>query len=388
MKIVIAPDSFKESLTAIEVASAIESGWKEIIPDAEYVKVPLADGGEGTTQSLVDATGGRIIYQEVTGPLGIPVQGFYGILGDGETAVIEMAAASGLDFVPREMRNPLITTTWGVGELVRSALDTGAKKIILGLGGSATNDGGAGMMQALGVKLLNDHNEQVGYGGATLETLVKIDTSEMDPRLKDTTFIVACDVDNPLTGNDGASAVFGPQKGATSQDVEQLDKALSNFAAIIKESVGIDVNVMKGAGSAGGLGAGVKAFLNSELKSGIDIVIEATGLKDIVSDADLVITGEGRIDSQTIHGKTPIGVAKTAREFGVPVIGIAGCITPDSNIVHSHGIDALFPIVPQIVTIEEALQTGRQNIERTSRNIAQIYNLGRLSTSAAIVSKK
>lgn len=388
MKIVIAPDSFKESLTAIEVASAIESGWKEIIPDAEYVKVPLADGGEGTTKSLVDATGGRIIYQEVTGPLGIPVQGFYGILGDGETAVIEMAAASGLDFVPREMRNPLITTTWGVGELVRSALDTGAKKIILGLGGSATNDGGAGMMQALGVKLLNDHNEQVGYGGATLETLVKIDTSEMDPRLKDTTFIVACDVDNPLTGNDGASAVFGPQKGATSQDVEQLDKALSNFAAIIKESVGIDVNVMKGAGSAGGLGAGVKAFLNSELKSGIDIVIEATGLKDIVSDADLVITGEGRIDSQTIHGKTPIGVAKTAREFGVPVIGIAGCITPDSNIVHSHGIDALFPIVPQIVTIEEALQTGRQNIERTSRNIAQIYNLGRLSTSAAIVSKK
>ncbi|GGE66980.1 glycerate kinase [Priestia taiwanensis] len=375
MKIVIAPDSFKESLTAKEVAHAIEKGWKHVFPDAEYVQVPMADGGEGTVQSLVDATNGYIVKEFVTGPLGNKVEGYFGIVGDGKTAVIEMAAASGIHYVPVAKRNPLVTTTRGTGELISRALDEGVERIILGLGGSATNDGGAGMAQALGAKLLNRVGEELPVGGGALAQLAKIDVGEMDERLQNVSFIVACDVDNPLTGNRGASAIFGPQKGATSEMVAALDSNLAHYAHVIREDLGKNVEVVPGAGAAGGLGAGVLAFLNAELKSGVDIVIEATNLKEKVKGADYVITGEGRIDGQTIYGKTPIGVAKTAKLYDIPVIGLAGCLREDCAVVYEHGIDIVFPIVPAAITLEEALRQGEQNLERTARNVAQIIKM-------------
>jgi glycerate 2-kinase len=375
MKIVIAPDSFKESLTAKEVANAIEKGWKQVFPNAQYVQVPMADGGEGTVQSLVDATNGYIIKEMVTGPLGNKVEGYFGILGDGKTAVIEMAAASGIHYVPIARRNPLVTTTTGTGELIVRALNEGVEHIILGLGGSATNDGGAGMAQALGAKLLNKNGEELPVGGGALAQLHKIDVSEMDERLQRVSFVVACDVDNPLTGERGASAIFGPQKGATDEVVVVLDCNLAHYAQVIKRDLHKDVEIVPGAGAAGGLGAGVLAFLNAELKSGVDIVIEATNLKEKVKGADYVITGEGRIDGQTIYGKTPIGVAKTAKLYDIPVIGIAGCLREDCEVVYEHGIDIVFPIVPAAITLEEALQQGEQNLERTARNVAQIIKL-------------
>ncbi|MFW5433885.1 glycerate kinase [Paenibacillus apiarius] len=376
MKVVIAPDSFKESLSALEACHAIEKGWRKVFPDAEMVNVPMADGGEGTVQSLVDATGGRLIHCEVTGPLGTPVKAFYGMLGDGKTAIIEMAAASGLALVPQDLRNPLVTTTRGTGELIVSALNEGVSTIILGLGGSATNDGGAGMAQALGVRLLDADGSEIGHGGGELHRIARIEMTEADPRLKRVTFVAACDVDNPLTGERGASAVFGPQKGAGPDMVHQLDGNLVHYAAMIKECLGSDVERMPGAGAAGGLGAGVLAFLDAELKRGVDIVIEATGLASHVKDADLVITGEGRIDSQTIFGKTPMGVAKTAKRYGVPVIGIAGSLADRHEVVHEHGIDMVFPIVPGVCTLEDALHRAAPNMERTARNIAMALKCG------------
>ncbi|MBL5832774.1 glycerate kinase [Bacillus sporothermodurans] len=273
MKIVIVPDSFKESLTALEAANAIEEGFSAVIPDAEYIKLPMADGGEGTVQSLVDATNGKIIEKVVTGPLGLPVQGFFGLLGNGKTAVIEMSAASGIHHVPLDKRNPLLTTTYGTGELIVEALNFGAKEIIMGLGGSATNDGGAGMAQALGAKLLNNQKEQISFGGAALSDLKTIDISQVDSRLSNVQFIVACDVDNPLTGENGASAIFGPQKGATQEMVNRLDKSLLHFANIIKKELHKNVDRVPGAGAAGGMGAGMLAFFNAELKRGSQVHI-------------------------------------------------------------------------------------------------------------------
>ncbi|MCE5171501.1 glycerate kinase [Paenibacillus profundus] len=376
MKVIIAPDSFKESLSALEACHAIEKGWRKVFPDAEVVKVPMADGGEGTVQSLVDATGGRLIHCEVTGPLGTPVKAFYGMLGDGKTAIIEMAAASGLALVPQELRNPLVTTTRGTGELIVSALNEGVSTIILGLGGSATNDGGAGMAQALGVRLLAEDGFDIGQGGGELQRIARIDMSEADPRLKQVTFVAACDVDNPLTGERGASAVFGPQKGAGADMVRQLDDNLVHYAAMIKEYLGSDVEQIPGAGAAGGLGAGVLAFLGAELKRGVDIVIEATGLASQVRDADLVITGEGRIDSQTIYGKTPMGVAKTAKLYGVPVIGLAGTLSDGHEVVHEHGIDMVFTIVPGVCSLDDAMRQAAGNMEQTARNIAMALKCG------------
>jgi glycerate 2-kinase len=375
MKIVIAPDSFKESLTAKEVANAIEKGWKQVFPDAEYVQVPMADGGEGTVQSLVDATNGYIVKEAVTGPLGDKVEGYFGIVGDSKTAVIEMAAASGLHHVPMEKRNPLVTTTRGTGELIIRALDEGAQHIILGLGGSATNDGGAGMAQALGAKLFNKNGEELPVGGGALGQLDAIDIGAMDKRLQHVSFVVACDVDNPLTGAKGASVIFGPQKGATEDMIAVLDQNLAHYAQVIKHDLNKDVATVPGAGAAGGLGAGVLAFLQAELKSGVNIVIEATNLKEKVKGADYVITGEGRIDGQTIYGKTPIGVARTAKLYNIPVIGITGCVREDYEIVYEHGIDSVFPIVPAVITLEEALLQGEKNLERTARNIAQMIKM-------------
>jgi len=378
MKIIIAPDSFKESLTALEVADAIENGFKQVLPQAEYVKVPMADGGEGTVQSLVDATHGKIISKMVIGPLGEPVDAFFGILGNGKTAVIEMAAASGLQLVPIDKRNPLVTTTWGTGELILAALDYGVEHIIIGIGGSATNDGGAGMAQALGVKLLTQEGDDVAYGGGSLEQITTIDISNMDSRLQNIKIEVACDVNNPLVGPSGASAIYGPQKGASPEMVKQLDTNLNHYADIIKTSLGKDIKDIPGAGAAGGLGAGLLAFLSAELRRGIEIVISATNLEKLVQEATLVITGEGKIDSQTINGKTPIGVAKTAKKYGVPVIGIAGNIAQDSSVVYEHGIDALFCIVPHVTTLQDAMENAKEYVSNTARNIATIWSINNI----------
>jgi glycerate kinase len=370
MKIVIAPDSFKESLSAMEAANAIERGFKAIFPNADYRKMPMADGGEGTVQSLVDATNGTIEERTVTGPLGEPVQAFFGIMGDGKTAVIEMAAASGLHLVPAEKRNPLITSTRGTGELIAAAVELGVKHIIIGIGGSATNDGGAGMVQALGGRLLDEAGHDIGPGGGSLSKLALVDLSELDTRLKDVHIEVACDVDNPLTGPRGASAIFGPQKGATPEMVELLDQNLAHFADVVEKELGRTFRNLEGAGAAGGLGASLLAFLNADLKRGIDIVLHAVNFEAEVQDADLVITGEGRIDSQTIYGKTPIGVAKAAKKYGVSVIGLAGSLSDDSHVVLEHGIDALFSIVPGVIILSEAFEHAAVYMERSARNIA------------------
>lgn len=376
MKIVIAPDSFKESLTALHVCEAVEKGIKTHFPNAEISKVPMADGGEGTVQSLVDATDGEVIQARVTGPLGKEVEAFYGILGDGKTAVIEMAAASGLHHVPVDKRNPLVTTTRGTGELILKALDHKVKHIIIGIGGSATNDGGAGMAKALGAKLLDAKGAEIKEGGGSLGQLTSIDLTNLDSRLAEVKVEVACDVDNPLTGETGASAVFGPQKGATPDMVKRLDRNLAHYAAIIGKEMGIYIQSVPGAGAAGGLGGGLLAFLSAELKPGVDIVIEATQLERYIKDADFVITGEGRIDGQTIYGKTPIGVAKTAKKHSVPVIAIAGSIGAGSEAVYEHGISALFSVVPGAVDLSEALAKAVENIERTAKNVASVIRLG------------
>lgn len=376
MKIVIAPDSYKESLSALEVATAIEQGFSDIFPDAEYVKIPVADGGEGTVEAMVEATEGRIVRIAVTGPLGEQVEGFYGLSGDEKSAFIEMAAASGLELVPQKKRDPLKTTSWGTGELICHALDAGVKHIIIGIGGSATNDGGAGMVQALGAKLLNGDGEQIAPGGSALESLQSIDISELDKRLKSCRIEVACDVTNPLTGKQGASAVFGPQKGATAEMISRLDGALERYAKIIERDLDIHVLELSGGGAAGGMGAALYAFCGAELRPGIEIVTEALGLAEQLADADLVITGEGRIDSQTIHGKVPVGVAKVAKRYNRPVIGIAGSLTEDAGVVHDHGLDAIFSVIYTICSLEEALRNARDNVRMTARNVAAVLKMG------------
>ncbi|MCC9089920.1 MULTISPECIES: glycerate kinase [Bacillus] len=377
MKIVIAPDSFKESLSAYETACAIERGFRSILPTAEYLKLPMADGGEGTVQSLVDATGGHIVNQVVTGPLGEPVDAFFGMLGDGQTAVIEMAAASGLHLVPPEKRNPLFTTSRGTGELMLAALDKGANHVIIGLGGSATNDGGAGMMQGLGAAFLDKTGQDLMPGGGSLNQLATIDLSGLDPRLQFVRLEAACDVDNPLTGERGASAVFGPQKGADEEMVQVLDKNLAHFAQVAEKEFNVSIADAAGAGAAGGLGASLLGFLQADLQTGIDIVLKAVHFNDVIEEADLVITGEGRIDRQTIYGKTPIGVAKAAKQYGLPVIGIAGSLSEDSTVVHDHGIDALFSIVPGVISLSDAMHDAALHVERTARNIAAVMTFGR-----------
>ena len=376
MKIVIAPDSFKESLTALEVAEAIEAGLKKVLPDAEYVKVPMADGGEGTVQSLVDATEGRLISAEVCAPLGNKVKAEFGLSGDGRTAIIEMAAASGLHLVPPEARNPLRTTSYGTGELILAALDEGVEKIIVGIGGSATNDGGAGMLQALGALLLDAHHQPIGAGGGCLQDLAAIDLSGLDKRLAGVEIVVACDVDNPMCGEKGASAVFGPQKGATPEMVQALDSGLQHFAAIAARDLGLDIQSPAGAGAAGGMGGGVLLLPDARLQAGVQIVMEAVKLAEKVQDADLVITGEGRMDAQSVHGKTPIGVAHTAKAFGKPVIAIVGCLREDYEVVYAQGIDAVFPIIRQLGSLEEILQHGRDNLVSAAQNVARIYQMG------------
>ena len=383
MKIVIAPDSYKESLSALEVAQAVEAGFRQVFPDADYVLVPVADGGEGTVDAMVAATGGRKETVTVSGPLGEPVEAFYGLTGEGDTAVIEMAAASGLALVPPDRRNPLLTSSRGTGELIRAALDAGARRFILGIGGSATNDGGAGMVQALGVRLLDLEGRELDGSGGDLARLERIDVSALDPRLAECRIEVACDVDNPLTGARGASAVFGPQKGATPEMVQALDANLARLARIVGRDLGVAVDTVPGAGAAGGMGAAMLAFFGATLKPGIEIVTAAVDLDTHVRDADLVITGEGRIDFQTVHGKTPIGVARVAKRHGKAVIGIAGSLGADVGVVHAHGIDAVFSVLGKPCTLDEALRDAAANVELTARNVAAVLRLGSAAPSGA-----
>jgi len=379
MKIVIAPDSYKESLSATEVAQAIEKGFREIFPDAHYVSVPVADGGEGTVEAMIAATQGTVHTAHVTGPLGNDVDARWGMSGDGKTAFIEMAAASGLALVPPELRNPLITTSRGTGELILHALEHGATNIIIGIGGSATNDGGAGMVQALGARLTDANGTEIGYGGGSLISLNAIDISGLDPRLSDCTIRVACDVTNPLIGEQGASRIFGPQKGATEALIVELDRNLGHFADVIKKSLRVDVKEVPGSGAAGGMGAALMAFLGAELRSGIEIVTQALNLEEHIHDCSLVVTGEGRIDSQSIHGKVPVGVAHVAKKYHKPVIGIAGSLTSDVGVVHQYGIDAVFSVLTGITTLEEAFRGAFDNIYRASRNIAATLQVGMLT---------
>jgi glycerate kinase len=372
-KVVIAPDSFKESLNALAVAEAIERGFRQIYPQADYVKLPMADGGEGTVDAMVAATGGEIVNVSVTGPMGHPVKAFYGLLGEGKTAVIEMAAASGLHLVTPEARNPLIATSYGTGELILAALQRGVSTIILGIGGSATNDGGAGMMQALGARLLDKHHQELKPGGAALAQLAHIDLSRLDPRLQQVKVTVACDVDNPLCGEQGASAIFGPQKGATESMVLTLEQALHHYGMLLEQTTGRNVLQAHGSGAAGGMGAALIGFLDAQLRPGIEIVIETLHLEEAMHGADLVITGEGRLDSQSIHGKTPIGVARVAKRHQLPVIAIAGSLAKDYQIVHQHGIDAAFSVIDRIVTLPEALADAAHNLEVTARNVAAVW---------------
>jgi len=376
MKIVIAPDSFKESLSAKQVCLAVEQGFKRIFPNADYVSVPVADGGEGTVQSLVDATKGKLVTVDVSDPLGKPVTAFYGLLGDGtHTAVIEMAAASGLHHVPVEARDPKQTSTFGTGELIKAALDDGAKKLIIGLGGSATNDGGIGMMAALGVKFTDAKDNEVALTGGGLSSIEHIDLKYVDKRLADFEIMVACDVDNPLCGEAGAAAVFGPQKGADGSDIKLLDNGLRHYGNKVLEILNADVADIPGSGAAGGMGAAFLAFTRATLKPGIELVLDAVKLDAQLAGADLVITGEGRIDQQTIHGKTPMGVAQAAKQFDIPVIGIAGSLGDNHHMVSQCGIDAVFASTPKAMTLQEAMAGASANVSNVAENIAKLWRL-------------
>jgi len=380
MKIVLAPDSFKGNLTSLQVASALEKGIKRVVPNANCIKVPMADGGEGTVQSLVDATGGKFIRKRVKGPAGKPVSARYGMLSDGKTAVIEMAEASGLPEVEGTRdKNPMKTTTYGTGQLMMDAINNGAKHIILGLGGSATTDGGAGMAQALGVRFLDKKGNEIkelGAGGM-LNKIASIDMSGMDSRMKKAKVTVASDVENPLCGKKGAAHVFGPQKGATPAMVIKLDANLKYFAAIIKKDLRKDVMKLKGAGAAGGLGAGLVAFTGAKLKSGVDIVVEATGLAKHIKGADLVITGEGRVDFQTAFGKTPSGVAKAARKQKVQTVAIGGGITDDARGVFEHGIDGLASACARDMSLEEAMSNSKTHLANAAERVIRLVLIGK-----------
>ncbi len=380
MKIVLAPDSFKGNLTSLQVASALEKGIKRVIPNANCIKVPMADGGEGTVQSLIDATGGKFVRKQVKGPAGKLVSARYGILADGKTAVIEMAEASGLPEVEgTKDKNPMKTTTFGTGQLMMDAINKGTNHIILGLGGSATVDGGAGMAQALGVRFLDKKGnviKELGAGGM-LNKIASIDMTGVNTKVKQTKITVASDVENPLCGKKGAAYVFGPQKGATPAMVTRLDANLKHFAGVIKKDLRKDVMKLKGAGAAGGLGAGLVAFTGAKLKSGIDIVIEATGLAKHIKGADLVLTGEGRVDFQTAFGKTPSGVAKAARKHNVQTVAIGGGITDDARGVFEHGIDGLASACARDMSLQEAMSNSKAHLANAAERVIRLVLIGK-----------
>ena len=373
MKFVLAPDSFKESMTAKEVCQAMENGIRKVLPDAKIISVPMSDGGEGTMDSLIDATNGQKYAVKVTEPLGTPVTAHYGILGDQKTAIIEMAEASGLSYVPQDKRTPATikkTTTFGTGELINAALKHDVTRVIIGLGGSSTNDGGSGMAQAIGVKFFdhNDHEITQKLGGGDLKQITRIDTIDINPKIKKTKFLLASDVTNPLTGTNGASYVFGPQKGADQATAKELDENLSHYAKII----GQNIAQTPGSGAAGGLGAGLLAFTHAKIYPGVKLVANEVHLAKKIKEADYVFTGEGGTDFQTQFGKTPYGVAQIAKKYDVPVISLAGYIGKGIDHLYDKGFTAIFGILAKAENIDQALKDGPQNVERTTENVVRL----------------
>ncbi len=373
MKFVLAPDSFKESMTAKEVCQAMENGIRKVLPDAKIISVPMSDGGEGTMDSLIDATNGQKYAVKVTEPLGTPVTAHYGILGDQKTAIIEMAEASGLSYVPQDKRTPATikkTTTFGTGELINAALKHDVTRVIIGLGGSSTNDGGSGMAQAIGVKFFdhNDHEITQKLGGGDLKQITRIDTIDINPKIKKTKFLLASDVTNPLTGTNGASYVFGPQKGADQATAKELDENLSHYAKII----GQNIAQTPGSGAAGGLGAGLLAFTHAKIYPGVKLVANEVHLAEKIKEADYVFTGEGGTDFQTQFGKTPYGVAQIAKKYDVPVISLAGYIGKGLDHLYDKGFTAIFGILAKAENIDQALKDGPQNVERTTENVVRL----------------
>ena len=377
LRIVIAPQAFKHSIGAHAAATAIQRGILRAMPDAETSLVPVADGGDGTLAALIDTTGGQYRQATVTGPLGEPVAAQWGVMGDGQTAVIEMALASGLALIPDHRRNPRVSTTYGTGQLMLAAIAAGYRRIIVGLGGSATNDGGTGMAAALGARFLDAEGNQLPPGGAALANLASIDAAGIHSGVADTTIIGATDVTNPLCGETGASAIFGPQKGASPETVAELDACLSNLARVVASDLGIDVLDTPGSGAAGGLGAGLIAFAGAELRSGIDMVCDALDFDQYAANADLVITGEGRADRSTAFDKAPVGIARRAQPFGVPALLLAGSLGPGYDLLYQHGIDAIVPIAEEPIDLEASLEKGAELLERAAERAIRLYNLGR-----------
>ena len=376
MKIVIAPDSYKGSVYAPEAARAMREGVLRVVPDAETVLVPVADGGDGTLETLVETSGGTTRTATVTGPLGDPTEAQWGAMGDGQTAVIEMARTSGLALVPNDRRDPLTATTAGLGEVIREALDEGFRRFILGIGGSATNDAGAGMAQALGVRILDAAGHDLAAGGAALAGLHLIDMAGLEPRAAGSEFMVACDVSNPLTGPEGASAVYGPQKGATPAMVAQLDAALGNFADVVSRDLGAEIRDVPGSGAAGGLGGGIMAFLGGQLRPGVDIVLDTLRFDAKLDGTDLVITGEGGMDFQTVYNKAPIGVARLAKARGIAVIAISGLLGKGYTDVHDHGIDAVSSITSAPMDMEEATDRCSELIADATEQALRMMRAG------------
>lgn len=376
MKILIAPQAFKGSISAVDVAAAMREGVLRVLPDAEVSAVAVADGGDGTLETLVEGSGGEIHNIEVTGPLGERRTAEWGAMGDGATAVIEMARTSGLALVPDEKRDPLITTTFGLGEAIIHAIDAGYRRFIIGIGGSATNDAGAGMAQALGVRLLDSSGGDLEFGGAALSKLENIDMSGLNDTVRSCEFLVACDVNNPLTGPTGASAIYGPQKGATPEMVKSLDAALLHFAEVVKRDIGVEINDVPGSGAAGGLGGGMIAFANGELRAGVDIVLDTVRLDDYLAGCNLVITGEGSMDHSTIYNKAPVGVAERAKRLGIPVVGISGSLGAGFQDVHEHGIDALASITPGPMTLDEASERAAELISNATEQVLRFMRAG------------
>lgn len=375
MKIVIAPDSFKDSLSAEKVADAIAAGLAEVLPHAHLVKCPMADGGEGTVEAIVAAGNGQLRRNQVQGPLGEPVEAHWGWLPDSHTAIIEMAEASGLQLVAPAQRDACISSTYGTGELIRAALDAGARRVILAIGGSATNDAGAGALQALGLGLFDDQGNSLARGGLALARVVRIDLTGLDPRLTEVRFEIAADVNNPLCGEHGASAIFGPQKGASAEQVRLLDQALGHFADHCAQVLPKDVRDEPGSGAAGGLGFAAKAFFGAQFRPGVEVVAELVGLAEAVKGADLVITGEGRFDAQTLRGKTPFGVARIAQANGVPVVVLAGTLGEGYQALYEHGINAAFAIASGPMTLQDACDRAGQLLTDRARDIARLLSL-------------
>ena len=376
LKVVAAPQTFKGSISALNAAEAISIGVKNIYPSAEVFLCPVADGGDGTLETLVEVSNGNIVECVVEGPTGTPVEAQWGAMGDEQTAVIEMARTSGLALLDLNERDPLNASTYGLGEAILSALDQNYRKFIIGIGGSATNDGGAGMAQAVGISLKDEFGKEIPRGGAALSKLHSIDTVGIDPRIKQSEFMVACDVNNPLTGPEGASAVYGPQKGATPEMITQLDEALKNFAETILRDLGEEVAHISGAGAAGGLGAGMMALMGGTLKPGVDIVLDTVGLADKLKGTDIVITGEGGIDFQTVYDKAPIGVAKLAKTLGIPTIALAGLVGKDFQVVHKDGIESVFSIVNGPMTLENASSNAHRLIVESTEQVMRLLRVG------------